>query len=249
VNTVNALVSTSPMSPSSVNRDATTIAEPGSAGNDDVTALVQTDMDWDDDSPLPPRRPKLFSAATWALAGILVAAGCFTLGARVGRDQATPATATTGRGAAAGAGGAAGARAGGNAGRGGFGAAGAAAGGGGNATFGQVQLVDGNNVYIQDSQGNTIKVTPSPTATITVNAPGTPADFKPGDNVVVQGTADASGNIAAATSIVAAAAGGFGRGGAAAAPGAPGAAAAAGAAPVAGAQSNAAPQTTTPARP
>jgi hypothetical protein len=38
-----------------------------------------------------------------------------------------------------------------------------------------VQLVDGNNIYIQDSQGNVIKITPAPTATITVNKPGTPA--------------------------------------------------------------------------
>jgi hypothetical protein len=95
-------------------------------------------------------------------------------------------------------------------------AAGAAAAGGGG-TFGQVQLVGGNNIYIEDSRGNTIKITPAPTATITVNKPGTSADFKPGDNVVVQGTADANGNIAAATSIAAATTGGFSRGGGAAA--------------------------------
>jgi hypothetical protein len=83
-----------------------------------------------------------------------------------------------------------------------------------------VQLVDGNNIYIQDNQGNVIKVTPTATATITANKPGTVGDFKPGDNVVVQGTADADGNIAAATSI-AAAAGAFGRGAAAGQPSAP----------------------------
>jgi len=187
-----------------------------------TTALVPTtdtsvvpidapiDSDWDDDSPLPPRRPKLFGRATWVLAGLLVAAGCFTLGARIGRDSRPAAAATTGARAAA-----AGARAGGA----GFGRTGAGTGtgtaAGGGSTFGQVQLVDGNNIYIQDNQGNTIKITPAPTATITVNKPGTPADFKPGDNVVVQGTADANGNIAAATSIAAATTGGFGRGGAA----------------------------------
>ena len=165
------------------------------------------DADWDDDSPLPPRRPKLFGAATWVLVGLFVAAGCFTLGARIGRDHAPAAAAsTTARGAGAGA------RATGA----GFGRAGAGtAAAGAASTFGQVQLVDGNNIYIQDNQGNTIKITPAPTATITVNKPGTPADFKPGDNVVVQGTADANGNIAAATSIAAATTGGFGRGGAA----------------------------------
>jgi hypothetical protein len=170
-----------------------------------------SDADWDDDSPLPPRRPKLFGAATWTLAGILVAAGCFTLGARIGHDHAPAASATTaGRTLAAGA------RATGAATGTAFARTGTGAAGGGG-TFGQVQLVDGDNIYIQDSQGNTIKITPAPTATITVNRPGTPADFKPGDNVVVQGTADANGNIAAATSIAAATTGGFGRGSGAAA--------------------------------
>ena len=179
-----------------------------------VVPVVPADVDWDDDSPLPPRRPKLFGAATWTLTGILVAVGCFTLGARIGRDGAPAAAATTsGRGAAAGARPTAAGlgRAGATAGTG----AGAAAATGGGGTFGQVQLVDGNNIYIQDGQGNTIKITPAPDATITVNKPGSPADFKPGDNVVVQGTADANGNIAAATSIAAAATRGFGRGGAA----------------------------------
>ncbi len=183
-----------------------------------TTAVPSTDMDWDDDSPLPPRRPKLFGAATWTLAGILVAAGCFTLGARIGHDSTPVAAATApGRGATTGA------RATGSAPGGAATGTGAAATGGGS-TFGQVQLVDGNNIYIQDSQGNTIKITPAPTATITVNKPGSPADFKPGDNVVVQGTADTNGNIAAATSIAAATTGGFGRGGttSSATPAAPG---------------------------
>ena len=188
---------------------------PGGNGDADVP-IVGTVMDWDDDSPLPPRRPKLFSTVSWILTGVLVALGCFTLGARVGRNSAPAAAASTGR-AAAGSTGTrlAGAGQGRTGGGGGFGAGGAAAG-----TFGQVQLVDGNNIYIQDNQGNVIKVTPAATATITANKPGTVGDFKPGDNVVVQGSADADGNIAAATSI-AAAAGAFGRGAAAAQAAAP----------------------------
>lgn len=183
-----------------------------SRNRDGGTLDAPVDMDWDDDSPLPPRRPKLFGAATWVLAGLLVAAGCFTLGARIGSDSTPAAAASTATRASG-----AGARAAGTGlGRTGTGTGTAASGAG--STFGQVQLVDGNNIYIQDSQGNTIKITPAPTTTITVNKPGTPADFKPGDNVVVQGTADSNGNIAAAT------AGGFGRGAAAssATPAAPG---------------------------
>ena len=182
-------------------------SDPVDANTSDLP-VVPTDADWDDDSPLPPRRPKLFGKATWTLAGILVAAGCFTLGARIGHDsRPVAAAAAPGRGAATGA------RATGSAfGRAATGTGAAATGGGG--TFGTVQLVDGNNIYIQDSQGNVIKITPAPTATITVNKPGTPADFKPGDVVVVQGAADTDGNIASATSIGPATTGGFGRGGA-----------------------------------
>ena len=58
-----------------------------SRNRDGGTLDAPVDMDWDDDSPLPPRRPKLFGAATWVLAGLLVAAGCFTLGARIGREH------------------------------------------------------------------------------------------------------------------------------------------------------------------
>ena len=75
-------------------------------------------------------------------------------------------------------------------------------------TFGTVKLVDGTNVYIQDASGNVIKVTTTPEAAITVSKRGTAADLKAGDTVVVQGTADADGNIAA-TAITA---GGFGGG-------------------------------------
>ena len=80
-----------------------TVVDPVDANTSDLP-VVPTDADWDDDSPLPPRRPKLFGKATWTLAGILVAAGCFTLGARIGHDS-TPvaAAAAPGRGAATGA--------------------------------------------------------------------------------------------------------------------------------------------------
>jgi hypothetical protein len=163
---------------------------------------AQTDMDWDDDSPLPPRRPKLFTPLTWTLAGLLAATGCFTLGAKLGHDHApvVAAAAASRTGTRTGATGGGGA---------GFGRTGGTGGGGGGGagTLGQVQLVDGNNIYVQDSSGNIIKVTPGPTAVVTINAPGTPADFKPGQSVVVQGTADANGNIANATSIAAVAAG------------------------------------------
>ena len=77
-------------------------SDPVDANTSDLP-VVPTDADWDDDSPLPPRRPKLFGKATWTLAGILVAAGCFTLGARLGHDSRPVAVAAApGRGAATG---------------------------------------------------------------------------------------------------------------------------------------------------
>jgi hypothetical protein len=209
-------------------------AEPAPDGSVEVD-LSRRSSAWDgfdDDSPLPPRRPKVFTPVTWTMVALLLTAGGFALGAKVGRDSAPAATASapnlggfggfgarpnaaggTGAGASTGvtttvAGRAA------NAGATGQPAAaptGAPAGGGGfgGGTFGTVKLIDGTNVYLQDNSGNVIKVTTTPEASITVSKKGTVADLKAGDTVVVQGAADADGNIAA-TAIVA---GGLGAGG------------------------------------
>ena len=72
-----------------------------------------------------------------------------------------------------------------------------------------MKLIDGTNVYIQDNQGNAIKVTTAAGVVVNVSKVGTIADLKPGDTVIVQGTTDADGNVAA-TSITAGGAGGFG---------------------------------------
>ena len=61
---------------------------------------------------------------------------------------------------------------------------GAAPGGGfggeGGATIGTVKLVDGNNVYLTDSSGATVKVTLAPNASVTVTKKGKLADLTPG---------------------------------------------------------------------
>jgi len=90
-----------------------------------------------------------------------------------------------------------------------FGGAGGGAGGG--ATIGTVKLVDGTNVYVQDSAGDDIKVTTSPSTQVTVSHPGKVSDLTPGSTVIVQGTASSDGTSVAATSITPSA--GFGRGG------------------------------------
>ena len=197
-----------------LDNSSTTSAEP----DDEHAGAHDGDMDWDDDSPLPPRGPKLFTPMTWVLSAVLIGGGMFTLGAKLGKSAAPKAVASAnGRSSGAGATGAAATRAatGTAAGTGSTaaaatGASARAGGVGAGVTTGQVQLVDGTNIYIQDSQGNVIRVTTGPTATITVNKPGTPADFKPGDTVIVQGPTDANGNIAATS--VSTSTGGFGRG-------------------------------------
>ena len=68
-------------------------------------------------------------------------------------------------------------------------------------TIGTVKLVDGTSVYVQDLQGNTIKVTTKPTTTVSVSKTGKASDLAPGSAVIVQGTPSADGTSMAATSI------------------------------------------------
>jgi len=106
-------------------------------------------------------------------------------------------------------------RRGGAAGSGGSGGAAAAFGGGGGATSGTVQVVDGTNVYIQDSAGDDIKVTTTPATKVTISKPGTVGQIAVGSTVSVVGTPSSDGTSIAATSIAPSTArggfGGFGR--------------------------------------
>jgi hypothetical protein len=88
--------------------------------------------------------------------------------------------------------------------------------GAGGATIGTVKLVDGTNVYVQDLQGNTIKVTTKPSTTVSVTKTGKASDLAPGSTVIVQGKQSADGSSMAAASISQTAGfggGGFGGGG------------------------------------
>jgi hypothetical protein len=173
-----------------------TLPEPGTAW-----------AEFDEDSPLPPRKPKAFTRTSLVLTFVLVLGVGFAVGARVQKSQApavaaSPLTATraartgTGTGATTGTGSGSGAGFGAGAGASG-GAGGAGGAGGGGNTVGSVKLVDGGSVYIQTTAGDVIKVTPGAGASVLVSKAGTVADFKPGDTIIVQGTADADGNIAA----------------------------------------------------
>jgi hypothetical protein len=123
---------------------------------------------------------------------------------RRGGRGAAGGSGATGTGAAAGAGGAASF----------FGG-----GAGGGATVGTVKLVDGKNVYVQDSAGDVIKVTTGPSTQVTISKPGSVGQLAPGSTVIVQGAASSDGTTIAATSITPSTGlggrGGFGGGGAA----------------------------------
>ena len=85
--------------------------------------------------------------------------------------------------------------------------------GGGGATVGTVKLVDGTNVYVQDTAGDDIKVTTSPSTQVTVSKPGKVSDLAPGSTVIVLGQASSDGTTIAATTITPSTGRGFGGGG------------------------------------
>jgi len=154
------------------------------------------------------RKTRITTPATRVLLALVVIAGTFLAGAAVERWQHKPSSASSaqsliaqfraGRGAAgtSGASGASGTGGGGAGGGGFFGGGGA-----GGATFGTVKLVDGTNVYVQDAQGNTIKVTTKPSTTVSVTKSGTLSELAPGSTVIIQGKQSADGVSMAATSI------------------------------------------------
>ena len=82
-------------------------------------------------------------------------------------------------------------------------------GAGGGATVGTVKLVDGKNVYVQDTAGDVIKVTTDANTHVSISKVGTVKELAPGSTVIVQGTSSSDGSSMAATSITPSA--GFGR--------------------------------------
>ena len=90
------------------------------------------------------------------------------------------------------------------------GRAGALFGGGG--TFGTIKLVDGNIVYVQTSTGDIVQVSTSAATKVTISSSAPVKDLLPGETVIVEGTKNANGSIAA-TSISQNSLGGGGGGG------------------------------------
>lgn len=81
--------------------------------------------------------------------------------------------------------------------RGGAGSAGGGLFGSGNATVGSVKLVQGSTVYVQTTSGSIVLVSTTPSTKITISSTGTVHSLKPGDQVIVSGTKNSTGGVAA----------------------------------------------------
>ena len=146
------------------------------------------------------RRPRAkLPSLTLVLAAIVVASAGFLVGALVGKHYGGSSS-----GNLAGAFGGFAARpttSGGSAG----GGAGSVAGtggrtglfGGGNATVGTIKLIDGATVYVQTAAGDIVQVATSAGTKVTVSSTVPVKDLQPGETVIVMGSKNSSGAIAA----------------------------------------------------
>ena len=73
----------------------------------------------------------------------------------------------------------------------------AGSGGPGGATVGQVSFISSGTLYVTTAEGNTVKVTPSPGATITKTVKSDVKGIHPGETVLVTGAANATGAVSA----------------------------------------------------
>jgi len=154
------------------------------------------------DAALPgrPIRKKL-GPFTILLAAFLIAALSFYGGVRIEKSHvksssgsatsALAAIAARFRTAAGGAG------AGGTGASGAGGASGLAAAFGRSGTTGTIKLIDGTNVYIQETDGTIVKASTGPATTITIASPTTVTGLHPGDTVTITGATGSDGTIAA----------------------------------------------------
>lgn len=157
---------------------------------------------------LPPRRR--LSRTTALLAAAVVGGGMFVAGAAAERHWGSPGDSAAASSRSAGsafasrlaAAGAATATTPGRVGFGGFAA--------GGVTIGTVSLIKGTTLYVTDTSGNTVKVTTGPGARVTKTVTSSVRGIDPGQTVVVRGTQQRNGTIAAQSITVGGGLGGFG---------------------------------------
>jgi hypothetical protein len=172
---------------------------------------AEDDQGWDEpveDLPRRPRRRLLGvggNPIALTLLGVLLIACGFIGGVLVEKGQSTSSSSagTAGTGLASRFAALRGGGVGGGSSSGGAGATGA--------TAGQVAYLSGSTLYVSTTEGNTVKVTTSPAATITKTVKAEVKGIHPGETVLVTGTAGKNGAISAESIRVGA--GGAGGGG------------------------------------
>jgi len=171
--------------------------EPGGVG--DLLDLLSSPLEDDDDdlTAVLTRRPRAkLPSLTLVLAAIVVASAGFLVGALVGKHYGSSGSGNLAAAFSRLAGPRASATAGAGGGTGsGFGGRGGLF--GGNATIGTIKLIDGSTVYVQTAAGDIVQVATSAGTSVTVSSTVPVKDLKPGETVIVEGSKNSSGAIAA----------------------------------------------------
>ena len=170
----------------------------------DQADTSQQDAEWDEPEEIPARpRRKLLTPLPVTMLAVLIAALGFWAGVKVQKSQGSSAGASSLASAFAGL------RAGASAGKGkgtagsssavpsGFPGAGGVAGvaGSSNVTTGEVTYVNGDTIYVSNSDGNTVKVLAGEGTRITETVTTHVHSIHPGDTVVVQGSRTPAGRL------------------------------------------------------
>jgi hypothetical protein len=161
---------------------------------------ARVEHSWEDEAELPLRpRRRLMTPLTGSLLAVLLLALGFIGGVLVQKGQGGSSTSAGGAFAsrlaglkgtgARSAGATTGAAA--SGGFGGFGAARA------NATTGTVTFIQGKTLYVETTEGGTVKVQTSTASSVTKTVKGTVHSIKPGETVVVTGSKGSSGAVQA----------------------------------------------------
>jgi hypothetical protein len=173
--------------------------DPGNGnGVGDLLDLLSSPLDDSDDlTVVLTRRPRAkLPSLTLVLAAVVVASAGFLGGALVGKHYGNSSSGNLASafsrlaGARASATASAGSGAGFAGGRGGLF-------GGGNATIGTIKLIDGSTVYVQTTAGDIVQVATSPGTKVTISTTVPVKDLQPGETVIVEGSKNSSGAIAA----------------------------------------------------
>jgi len=197
------------------------VEEPGTGTSlDDLLDVLSSPIDDDDDelTAVLTRRPRAkLPSLTLVLAAIVVASAGFLGGAMVGKHYGNSSSgnlaaafsrlaARSSASASAGSGGTGS----------GFGGSGFGGRGGlcgrGNATVGTIKLIDGGTVYVQTTAGDIVQVATSTGTKVTVSSTVPVKDLRPGETVIVEGSKNSSGAIAATSISQTSLGGGFGGG-------------------------------------